>query len=65
MKLFEIIIHSIFIILSIICFISMYTQDIKYSSTFFFTGISITCVSAVILLSGEKIRSKQLKTKIL
>ena len=57
MKPFEIIIHSIFIVLSIISFISMFIYS-EYSSVFFFTGLTITCINAVILLAGQKYREK-------
>ena len=55
MKPFEIIIHVIFIVLSIISFISMFIYS-EYNRAFFFTGLITTCTSAVILLSGEKRR---------
>ena len=55
MKPFEIIIHSIFILLSIISLVCSFIY-IQYSSAFFFTGMTITCSSAVILLSAEKCR---------
>lgn len=58
MKPFEIIIHVIFIVLSIISFISMFIYS-EYNRAFFFTGMTITCTSAVILLSGERIREKR------
>ena len=57
MKPFEIVIHSIFIVLSIISFISMFIYN-EYSTAFFFTELTITCTSAVILLSGEKMRER-------
>jgi hypothetical protein len=64
MKLFEIIIHSVFVFLSIICLINTFIYT-KYSSIFFFTGLIIICTSSIILLSCERLRSKQPKTKTL
>ena len=58
MKLFEIIIHSIFLLLSITALIMSIVYN---SSEIFFTGFIILCVSSVILLAGQSYKvSKEL-----
>ena len=56
MKPFEIIIHSIFILLSIISLVLSFIYN-EQSGFLFLTGMIIVCTSAVILLSGEKRRN--------